>query len=116
MNKRKVGKDMEELGAEYLEGLGYVIVERNFYCREGEVDIIAKDGDVIVFVEVKYRKKDVYGMPEEAVGRRKQDKIYRVAGYYIYKNYKRMDLPCRFDVIAVEGENIRHYKNAFGGL
>lgn len=82
----------------------------------GEIDIIAKDGDTHVFVEVKYRKAAGFGMPEEAVSRIKREKIYKTAMYYIYKHHKGNDVLCRFDVIAVEGDKIRHYKNAFGGL
>lgn len=116
MNNRSVGRDKEALGAEYLEKSGYKILERNFYCRVGEIDIIARDSDTLVFVEVKYRKAAGFGMPEEAVSYVKQEKIYRAAMYYIYKFHKTNDVLCRFDVIAVEGEEIRHYKNAFGGL
>lgn len=116
MNNRSVGRDKEVLAAEYLEKSGYRILERNFYCRVGEIDIIAKDGDTHVFVEVKYRKAAGFGMPEEAVSRIKQEKIYKTAMYYIYKHHKGNDVLCRFDVIAVEGDKIRHYKNAFGGL
>lgn len=116
MNNRSVGRDKETLAAEYLEKSGYRILERNFYCRVGEIDIIARDGDTYVFVEVKYRKAAGFGMPEEAVSRIKQEKIYKTAMYYIYKHHKGNDVLCRFDVIAVEGDKIRHYKNAFGGL
>lgn len=116
MNNRSVGRDKEALAAEYLEKSGYRILERNFYCRVGEIDIIARDGDTYVFVEVKYRKTAGFGMPEEAVSRIKQDKIYKTAMYYIYRHHKGNDVLCRFDVIAVDGDKIRHYKNAFGGL
>ena len=116
MSNRSVGADKEALAAEYLEKSGYSILERNFYSRAGEIDIIALDGETVVFTEVKYRKKAGFGTPEEAVGRKKQEKIYKAAMYYIYKHHKSTDIPCRFDVIAVEGGEIRHYKNAFGGL
>ena len=116
MNKRSVGADKETLAAEYLEKAGYRILERNFYCRLGEIDIIACEGDVLVFVEVKYRRNLRFGMPEESVDSIKQKKIYKSAMYYIYKCHKSYEKSCRFDVIAVEGSEIRHYKNAFGGL
>lgn len=116
MNNRKVGNDKESLVVEFLEKSGYKVLERNFFCREGEIDIITTDGDMLIFVEVKYRRGNGFGIPEEAVGRKKQEKIYRAARYYIYKQYKCYDLPCRFDVVAVEKDTIRHYKNAFGGL
>ena len=116
MSNRSVGKDKEALAVEYLKKSGYSILERNFYSRAGEIDIIARDRDTIVFVEVKYRKAAGFGIPEEAVNLPKQGKIYKAAMYYIYKCHKSSNVPCRFDVIAVEGEEIRHYKNAFGGL
>lgn len=116
MNNRSVGADKEALAAEYLEKSGYRILKRNFYCRAGEIDIIASKNDTLIFAEVKYRKASGFGMPEEAVNSTKQKRIYKAAMYYMYKCQKGFNISCRFDVIAVEGEEIRHYKNAFGGL
>lgn len=116
MNNRSVGKDKEALGAEYLEKFGYIILEKNFCCSGGEIDIIAMDGNTYVFVEVKYRRTAGYGLPEEAISPIKQQRIYKAAMYYLYKRRKGDNVLCRFDVIAVEGGKIRHYKNAFGGL
>ena len=79
MNNRSVGKDKEALGAEYLEKSGYIILEKNFYCSGGEIDIIAMDGNTYVFVEVKYRRTAGYGLPEEAVSPIKQQRIYKAA-------------------------------------
>ena len=66
-NRRQIGTEEEALAAEFLEGRGYRIVERNFRCRLGEIDLIARDGSVLVFIEVKYRKTGAYGDPAEAV-------------------------------------------------
>lgn len=116
MNKRRKGFEQEKRAAEYLEKLGYNILERNFYCHFGEIDIIAYDAGCIVFIEVKYRHYKTSGMPEEAVDYRKQQRIYKSAEYYMYINHKDSVIPCRFDVIAIDNEEIRLYKNAFGGL
>lgn len=117
MNKRKIGAFYEEQAAQYLEGKGYCILEKNFRCRQGEIDLIARDGDTLVFVEVKYRMNDVCGEPEEAVDFRKQKKIRRVAEYYLLCSGLPQDINCRFDVAALDGSGeIRYYENAFGGI
>ncbi|MBQ6442392.1 MAG: YraN family protein [Lachnospiraceae bacterium] len=113
MNKRKLGEDKEQLAADYLEAAGYEIIERNFRCRMGEIDLIAKDRDTLVFTEVKYRVNHKAGLPEEAVDCKKQRTIGKVALYYLKTRIRRMDAPCRFDVIAIDGEEIRHHINAF---
>lgn len=117
MNKRRVGSVYEEKAAEYLEKDGYRILKRNFYCRSGEIDLIASgkegSGSVLVFVEVKYRFSDSIGLPEEAVTPLKIKKICRAADYYRICNGIPEDHTCRFDVIAIQGDKLRHYKNAF---
>lgn len=115
MNKRSIGKEWEDRIVKYLEERGYVILDRNYYTRFGEIDIIAKDGNTLAFVEVKYRNSTAKGIPEEAVDIRKQRRIYRSAEYYLYKNHMG-NVSCRFDVAAILREDIRLYKNAFGGI
>lgn len=112
-NCREIGTKEEALAAAFLKKQGYQIVEQNFRCRLGEIDIIARDGSVLVFLEVKYRKNDRYGNPAEAVTFRKQQKICKVADYYrmIHRISERQ--PCRFDVVAIQGEAIRLIQNAF---
>ena len=114
MNKRQVGNAYETLAAEYLRGQGYEILERNFTCRGGEIDLIAREGEYLVFVEVKYRVGADYGFPSEAVTRGKQQKIIRAARYYMMKHGYGLDTACRFDVVAVCGQDITLYRNAFG--
>lgn len=99
--------------AEYLKTQGYEILEKNYRCRIGEIDLIAKEGETLVFVEVKYRRNDKMGDPKEAVNRKKQKKISMTASYYLMRECGRMDIPCRFDVAAVLGEQIEVVKNAF---
>ena len=112
MNRRETGTQYEERAAEYLIAQNYQILERNYRIRSGEIDIIARDGTVLVFIEVKYRKDDESGNPLEAVDIRKQRKIIKVARYYLYQK-KYGDVPCRFDVIGICGSHIEHIKDAF---
>ena len=112
MNRRETGTQYEERAAEYLISQNYQILERNYRIRSGEIDIIARDGTVLVFIEVKYRKNDESGNPLEAVDIRKQRKIIKVARYYLHQK-KYGDVPCRFDVIGICGSHIEHIKDAF---
>ena len=112
-NKRQLGSNYEQKAVAYLMEMGYVILECNFRCRSGEIDIIAKDGEYVCFVEVKFRTTNSYGTPLEAVNLRKQNQIRRVAMYYLVRNGLHEWTPCRFDVIAFEGEAITHIVNAF---
>lgn len=112
LNKRMLGTQKECLAAEYLQKQGMQILERNFRCRLGEIDVIARDGDTLVFTEVKYRKNDRYGSPLEAVNFRKQSTIRKVAEYYLLCNP--MDrMAVRFDVIGIQGDKLEHIRNAF---
>lgn len=113
MNKREIGKEKEELACNFLKKKGYVILAVNYWCRYSEIDIVARDGDNLVFVEVKYRKSSKYGSSSDAVSEKKMRNIIRCARYYIYKERVDPDSPMRFDVIAIDGEKIRHIVNAF---
>ena len=113
MNKRTVGNTYEKLAGAFLEQAGYEIIEYNFRCRLGEIDIIAKDGAYLVFTEVKYRKTAGSGSPFEAVNRKKQQTISKVAAYYCLTHGRGEMTPCRFDVVAVCGTEIKVIKNAF---
>ena len=88
-DNKEIGKLGEDLATKYLETLGYQIIERNFRCKVGEIDIIAKDKDYLVFIEVKYRKDNKKGIPAEAVNHNKRKKIIKATKYYIYKNRKK---------------------------
>ena len=113
INRRATGMENEQRAVKYLEAQGYTILERNFRCRTGEIDIVAEDGYTLVFVEVKYRSSSAYGEPEEAVDFRKQRKICRTADYYRLTYRTAPERPCRFDVVAITGGKIRLIKNAF---
>lgn len=112
-NRRQTGSEKEMRVQEYLQRQGYEILARNFYTRQGEIDIIATKDGYLVFIEVKYRAGERFGAPEEAVDCRKQKKIIRVARYYMYVNRLPSDTPCRFDVAGVLGDEIRITENAF---
>lgn len=108
-----MGTQYEEIASEYLRTLGYEILEKNFRCRLGEIDIVAKEQNYLCFIEVKYRKTAGKGHPEEAVDRRKQNRICRVADYYLLSHAGDENVEVRFDVVAILGKEITLYRNAF---
>ena len=110
------GKKGESLAADYLKKNGYEILEKNFRCPLGEIDMIARDNEGLVFLEVKTRRSDDLGYPEEAVDRKKQTKISRLAAYYLQtKNLT--NTQARFDVVAITmsggSTEVKLIKNAF---
>lgn len=113
--RHEIGKIGENIATKYLEQIGYEILQRNFECKLGEIDIIAKDKEEIVFVEVKTRANMLYGKPKEAVDTIKQKHIYKSAEFYIYIKHLE-NLPVRIDVIEVykkkEKYILNHIKNA----
>lgn len=125
MDKRAVGERFEEMACAYMVEQGFRILERNFRCRQGEIDVIGEDGEYLVFAEVKYRASGVSGSPAEAVTVTKQKKICRTADYYRYCHGIGEDRAVRYDVIAIDGAKgngagkqedglrIIWYKNAF---
>lgn len=114
VNRRAEGAAGEALAAEYLKSRGYHILVRNYYGHCGELDMIASDGGVLVFIEIKYRKNRAAGQPWEAVDKRKQHRIINTAKEFMMERQLSMQTPCRFDVVSVLGEEITLYKNAFG--
>lgn len=111
--KKELGKLGEKIATEYLEKNKYQILKRNFYCRHGEIDIVAKDKNEIVFIEVKTRSNRNFGRPSEAVNRIKQKHMYKSAKYFLYKA-NCLNYLIRFDVIEILLENgkfdINHIK------
>ena len=116
MTKIITGKKGERLAADFLTGNGYQILETNFRCPLGEIDIVARDHQEIVFVEVKTRKSHALGYPEQAVGIQKQKKLSQLALWYLQAK-KMSDKKARFDVVAVilavQANEINLIKNAF---
>lgn len=113
--KHEIGKQGEEYASKYLQEKGYKIIRRNFKCKQGEIDVIAKDKDEYVFIEVKTRQNLHYGMPSEAVTKKKQKHIWNATKYYLY-SHKLQNKFIRFDVIEVfktkENFYINHIKQA----
>ncbi len=121
-NSHRIGLEMEELAARYLEYKGYTVLERRYRSRLGEIDLIAEWRDLLIFVEVKYRKDLEGGRPALTVSPLKQQKIRKTAMMYWQQYCRRMsgtDVSCRFDVIELWQENgkyrVHHYQNAFEG-
>lgn len=119
-NQRSIGGHYEKVAVSYLIKQGMEILERNYRCRMGEIDIVARDGPAYVFCEVKFRSTGGAGDPAEAVDRRKQVTIFQVAAYYLKQHGLWGDVPCRFDVVAITGAGdeagIRWIPDAFGGF
>lgn len=116
-NSRQKGNAGEQAAENYMLSLGWEIVAKNFHFgRHGEIDLIAKDGDTLVFVEVKTSSSDTYGNPLFWITAKKQNSLRRAAEGYLYIN-KISDTECRFDVITIEytegNANLSHIKNAF---
>lgn len=114
--RRRLGLEGEAVAARWLEERGYRILQRNFRTPGGEVDIIAREGDTIVFVEVKCRRSTLYGVPQLAVTPLKQRQIARAARWWLQKE-RLLDHPARFDVVAItlrEGEpSVELIRDAF---
>lgn len=115
-SKRSIGNRGENAAVSFLKRHGLAILDRNYTFHHGEIDIVAKDGNEIVFIEVKTRRTTGFGAPEESVTPLKQSMIRRTAeGYVAEKNLE--NVSCRFDVIAIQiGEgmaHVTHFRNAF---
>ena len=111
--RRRQGALRERQAGKFLENLGYEILEYNFRSRGGEIDIVARDGGYLVFVEVKYRRDERAGNPMEAVDGRKQRRICLAASGYLARRHFSLDTPCRFYVVAIMGERTEVVKDAF---
>lgn len=99
LSKREQGEAAETAALHCLERHGLHLVERNFYCKLGELDLIMRDGNYLVFVEVRSRRTTRFGRAVETVAYRKQQRLVRSAAFYLQKY--RLDLPCRFDIIGI---------------
>lgn len=100
-DKRATGNAAEYEACRYLQQQGLKLLERNFHCKGGELDLIMRDGHSIVFVEVRYRKNSHYGGALLSITRAKQRKLLHAANFYLQAS-KQHHLPCRFDVIAMQ--------------
>ena len=105
MYSHEVGKKGELLAQEHLKEIGYEIIAVNYRCSFGEIDIIAFQDDYLVFIEVKTRSSNNYGLPYESVSYAKQEKIRKVAAYYLQSN-NLFQRDCRFDVVSIEKNGV----------
>ncbi|MDA1193217.1 MAG: YraN family protein [Candidatus Poribacteria bacterium] len=119
-HNQRIGIKGEEVAAIYLEGQGLRVIDRNVRTPYGELDLIAQDGDTLVFIEVKTRSSTRHGAPQEAINRRKRLRLCRAATVYLSSDEaggKWDDAPVRFDVIAVHRDRgssrVEHFRDAF---
>jgi putative endonuclease len=114
--RRRTGESGESIAVKFLKKNGYQIIEQNYRCKLGEIDIIARDGRVLAFIEVKARRTGDFGGPKRAVTPRKQRKISMVALKYL-KETEQMEKKARFDVVAIRllpgDPDVEIIKNAF---
>jgi putative endonuclease len=109
---RRLGAQAEARAAEYLQRKGYRVVDRNWTCRGGEIDLVCSDGDTLVFVEVRSRASTSHGTPLETVVDGKRRRLIRAAEIYLHMK-DLQDRACRFDVVALVGDDIEHIEDAF---
>lgn len=112
IDRQRIGRTAEDRALEHLEARGLRLETRNFRCRGGEIDLVMRDGNERVFVEVRFRASQRFGSPEATVNAAKQKRIALAAGHYLAQHD---DRPCRFDVVALDGDppTVRWYRNAF---
>lgn len=116
MNKREIGSLYEQRAAKFLEEQGYIILEKNFRCKLGEIDLIGESEGYLCFIEVKYRTGSQHGFPSEAVDIRKRKRIVKVALSYMQYRKLPLDTPCRFDLVVILNKEYSLIKNAFYGI
>ena len=117
MRAHPAGAGWEQLAEAHLRDRGLELLERNFHCRLGEIDLVMRDGDTTVFVEVRYRSDNRFGGALETVDHRKRLKIQRAAGIFLSRRAGWESRPCRFDIVGIEGTpekpSIRWLQSAF---
>ncbi|HVT11445.1 MAG TPA: YraN family protein [Fimbriimonadaceae bacterium] len=111
LNLRRIGAEAEDRAADYLVDRGYTIVTRRWSTRGGELDLVALDGDVLVFIEVKARSGRRL-LPEEAITDQKIQRFLAAVQAYCVET-DQLDRPVRYDVVAIDREGVRHYRDAF---
>ncbi len=110
---RALGAQAVARAAELLQRKGYRVVDRNWTCRGGEIDLVCLDGDTLVFVEVRSRSSSSHGTPLETIVDLKRRRLIRAAEIYLHTK-GRADAACRFDVVAISGDAVEHVEDAFG--
>jgi len=116
VNNVEIGRWGEDLATAFLLGKGYAVIEKNYRWRGGEIDIIIRKNNILVFCEVKTRKNSRFGYGSEAVTWKKQRKIIQTAMLYLCRT-EQNNCVCRFDIVEIlleDGPRIQHFENAFG--
>jgi putative endonuclease len=116
---KALGSRGEDLAVQYLKKKGFKVIERNYRCQSGEIDLIAREKNTLVFVEIKARSSSEFGLPQEFVDRFKQRKMIEAARTFMAERHVTEEIPARFDVVAIRlapsGPDIELIKDAFQG-
>lgn len=110
MSLRRLGAEAEDAAAEHLLREGFTLVTRRYKARHGEIDLVALDGDLLVFVEVKYRAAKGY-RPEDSIGDDKRRALFRAGQQYLAEVANEPEREVRFDLIAIDGDGLRHHRD-----
>jgi putative endonuclease len=108
---QSIGAEAEQRAAEYLAHRGLAMVARNYRCRGGEIDLVMRDGPVLVFVEVRARSVSRFGGAAESITTRKQARVILAARHYLARHG--LDVPCRFDALLLDGDRMEWIRSAF---
>lgn len=103
MNRQIQGRRAEQQAKEFLQRQGLILIDKNYRCRHGEIDLIMKDGSQLVFIEVRYRRTEAFGGPLASIDHRKKTRLIATASHYLQS--KKQQGTARFDVIGITGEN-----------
>ena len=123
LTTREQGQYTENLACEFLQQYGLKLIERNYHCRMGEIDLIMRDDSHLVFIEVRYRRANNFGSAAESITQNKQAKLIKTASAYLQQHAKLAKYPARFDVVSMTGPidtgnisdiDVNWIKNAFG--
>lgn len=115
--RQKAGREAEQQALEHLRAQGLSLLAQNWLCKRGELDLVMLDGDTVVFVEVRYRKNTQWGGALASIDERKRQKLIFAAQYFLQRESRWADSPCRFDVVAIDRhpDQLNWLQNAFDG-
>lgn len=116
-NPREIGQRAENLARDFLISRGLELVATNYRCRRGEIDLVMRNEETLVFVEVRFRRRSNYGSGAESIDGRKQAKLIATAQHYLKEHARSLDNPCRFDVVSISMDHghdeVEWIQNAF---
>ncbi len=114
-DRNKKGQAAEDIASSYLKQQGLVSIDSNFFSRRGEIDLIMRDNEYLIFIEVRYRKQSTYGHPLETITYNKQQKILKTVQYFLLKHPEFNNRPCRIDAVAITDIRFADSKNGHAG-